>query len=54
MKGANSSTAIGLGVPSGACSQTFTAVPADDSCATMGWQVSVWLSTSIFQLQRCM
>ena len=53
MKGANSSTAMGLGVPSGAFSQTLTAVPAEDSCATMGWQVSVWLSTSIFQLQRC-
>ena len=45
---------MGLGVPSGAAFHTLTAVPAEDSCATMGWQVSVWLSTNIFQLQRCM
>ena len=53
MNGANSSTAMGLGVPGAASFHTRTAVPADDSCATMGWQVSVWLSTSIFQLQWC-
>ena len=34
--------------------QTLIAVPAEDSCATIGWQVSVWFSTSIFQLQLCM
>ena len=30
------------------------AVPAEDSWATIGWVVSVWFSTSIFQLQLCM
>ena len=54
MKGAKISTAIGFFVPGGAFFQTSTAVPAEDSCATMGWQVSVWFSTSIFQLQLCM
>ena len=51
---ANCSTAICFGVPGGACSHTLTAVPADDWCATIGWQVSVWFSTSIFQLHLCM
>ena len=48
------SIAIGFFAPSGFCisSQSLTAVPAEDSCATIGWQASVWFSTSIFQLQR--
>ena len=54
MKGAMISTAIGFLVPGGAFFQTSTTVPAEDSCATIGWQVSVWFSTSIFQLQLCM
>ena len=49
------SIAIGFFAPSGFCisSQSLTAVPAEDSWATIGWQASVWFSTSIFQLQRC-
>ena len=43
-----------LRVPGGAFFHTSIAVPAEDSCATIGWQVSVWFSTSIFQLQLCM
>ena len=54
MNGAKISTAIGFLVPGGAFFQTLIAVPADDSWATIGWQVSVWFSTSIFQLQLCM
>jgi hypothetical protein len=56
MKGAMISIAGGSGVPSGmsSSSQSFTAVPALLSCATIGWQVSVWFSTSIFQLHLCM
>ena len=48
------SIAIGFLVPSGFCisSHRRTAVPAEDSWATIGWQASVWFSTSIFQLQR--
>ena len=43
MNGAMTSMAIGFGVPSGRpiSFQSRIAVPAELSCATMGWQVSV-------------
>src|SRR5579859_1640545 len=52
MNGAKISTAGGfLLAPGNIFFHTSTAVPADDSCATIGWQVSVRFSTTIFQLQ---
>ena len=53
MKGASSSIA-GCRSLRPVSFHTLTAVPALLSWATIGWQVSVWFSTSIFQLQRCM
>ena len=52
--GTSISTAMGFAVPGGAAVKRSTAVPAELSWATIGWQVSVWFSTSIFQLQSCM
>ncbi len=54
MKGTNCSMAIGLGASAGWPAHIALAVPADDSCATIGCMVSFRFSTNIFQLQGCM
>ena len=53
MKGTNCSIAIGLGASAGLSIHIFFAVPAEDSCATIGCMVSFRFSTNIFQLQLC-
>ena len=53
MKGTNCSIAIGLGASAGLPSHIRFAVPADDSCTTIGCMVSFRFSTNIFQLQWC-
>jgi hypothetical protein len=47
------SIAIGRGASSGWPCHSFLAVPADDSCATIGCMVSLRFSMNIFQLQSC-
>ena len=54
MKGTNCSMAMGLGASSGCPAHIDLAVPAEDSCATMGCMVSLRFSTNIFQLHWCM
>src|SRR6218665_1159487 len=54
MKGTNCSIAIGLGSSSDLSAHMRLAVPAEDSCATIGGMVSFRFSTNIFQLHWCM
>src|SRR6218665_2696414 len=54
MKGTNCSIAIGLGSSSDLSAHMRLAVPAEDSCATIGCMVSFRFSTNIFQLHWCM
>ena len=54
MNGVNCSIAIGLGASAGWSSHIRLAVPADDSCTTIGCMVSFRFSTNIFQLHWCM
>ncbi len=53
MNGTNCSIAIGFGASAGLSAHMRLAVPADDSCATIGCIVSFRFSMNIFQLQLC-
>ena len=50
MNGANCSIAIGFGWSAGSPAHMFFAVPADDSCTTIGCIVSFRFSMNVFQL----
>ena len=50
MNGTNCSIAIGLGTSAGLPAHIFLAVPAEDSCTTIGCIVSFRFSMNIFQL----
>ena len=54
MNGVNCSIAIGFGASAGLSIHIRFAVPADDSCTTIGCIVSFRFSTNIFQLHWCM